>query len=101
MCFDVVESLIRLMKTPEAIGQVFNIGTDEEVSIKKLAETVIAATGSESEIELIAYDKVYPVGFEDMNRRLPDVSKLQAAIGFKPQRKLAEIIADIIAEKTA
>lgn len=99
--FDVVESLIRLMKTPDAIGQVYNIGTDEEVSIKKLAQTVIAATGSKSKIELIPYESVYPVGFEDMNRRLPDVSKLQAAIDFRPQRKLAEIIADIIAEKTA
>ncbi len=99
--FDVVEALMRLMETPEAIGQVYNIGTDEEVSIKKLAETVIEATGSKSKIQLIPYEDVYPVGFEDMNRRLPDVSKLQAAIDFRPERKLAEIIADIIAEKTA
>lgn len=98
--FDVVESLMRLLDTPEAYGQVYNIGTDEEVSIRKLAETVIAAAGSNSEIELVPYESVYPEGFEDMNRRLPDVSKLQAAINFRPQRKLAEIIDDIIAEKS-
>ncbi len=97
--FDVVEALVRLMKTPAAYGQVYNIGTDEEISIKSLAERVIEATGSVSTIELVPYSSVYPEGFEDMNRRLPDVSKLQAAIGFRPERALTEIIGDIIAEK--
>lgn len=99
--FDVVEALVRLLETPEAYGQVYNIGTDEEVTIKSLAEQVIKATDSSSAIELIPYSAVYPEGFEDMNRRLPDVSKLQAAIDFRPKRPLAEIISDIIAEKRA
>lgn len=98
---DVVEALSRLMHLPAAQGQVFNIGTDQEVTIRGLAEQVIALTGSKSEIEMIAYDQVYPVGFEDMMRRLPDVAKLQAAIGFRPMRTLREIISDIIAEKKA
>ncbi len=97
--FDVVEALVRLLDTPAAYGQVFNIGTDEEVTIKSLAEQVVKATDSTSEIELVPYASVYPEGFEDMERRLPDVSKLQAAIGFRPKRLLAEIISDIVAEK--
>ena len=98
---DVVEALSRLMHLPAATGQVFNIGTDQEVTIRGLAELVIALTGSASPIQLIPYAEVYPVGFEDMMRRLPDVSKLQAAIGFRPMRTLREIITDIIAEKKA
>lgn len=99
--FDVVEALIRLLNTPAAFGQVYNIGTDQEVSIKSLAEKVIAATGSASGIDYVAYSSVYPVGFEDMPRRLPNVAKLQAAIDFRPMRSLDEIIADIVAEKRA
>ena len=98
---DVVEALVRLMHLPAAQGQVFNIGTDQEVTIRSLAEQVIALTGSQSPIEMIPYDQVYPVGFEDMMRRLPDMAKLQAAIGFRPMRTLREIITDIIAEKKA
>lgn len=98
---DVIEALIRLMDTPEAQGQVFNVGTDQEVSIMELAQQVVAATGSNSEIKLVPYDTVYPEGFEDMQRRLPDVSKLQATIGFRPMRTLAQIISDVIDEKRA
>ena len=98
---DVVEALSRLMHLPAAQGQVFNIGTDQEVTIRGLAEQVIALTGSSSPIQMIPYAEVYPVGFEDMMRRLPDVSKLQAAIGFRPMRTLHQIITDIIAEKKA
>ena len=98
---DVVESLVRLMDTPAAQGEVFNVANDQEVSIRGLAEQVIAATGSASEIRLIPYSDVYPVGFEDMARRLPDVSKLERTIGFRPRRPLAEIIHDIVAEKRA
>ncbi len=98
---DVVEALSRLLHTPEALGQVFNIGTDQEVTIMGLAQQVIELVGSSSAIELVPYSEVYPVGFEDMMRRLPDVSKLQKAIGFRPMRTLREIIMDIIAEKKA
>jgi UDP-glucose 4-epimerase len=96
---DVVEALIRLMAEPKAHGQVFNIANDQEVTIRGLAEAVIAATGSKSEIKLVPYESVYPVGFEDMARRLPDVSKLQRTIGFRPRRGLSEIISDVITEK--
>jgi len=99
--FDVIESLVRLMDTPEAFGQVYNIGTDQEVSIMELAEKVVAATESSSDIELIPYSDVYPEGFEDMARRLPSVEKLQSAIDFRPMRTLDEIISDIVAEKRA
>ncbi|MDH5531748.1 MAG: GDP-mannose 4,6-dehydratase, partial [Paracoccaceae bacterium] len=95
---DVVESLVRLLATPAARGQVFNVANDQEVTIRSLAEQVIAATGSKSKIELVPYASVYPEGFEDMARRLPDVSKLERAIGFRPRRPLSEIIADIVAE---
>lgn len=98
---DVVEALTRLMVTPEAQGQVFNIGNDQEVSIRNLAEQIIKATGSTSEIQTVPYDSVYPEGFEDMMRRQPDISKLEATIGFRPRRPLEEIVADLIAEKTA
>jgi len=98
---DVVEALMRLIDCPAAIGEVYNIGNDEEVTIRGLAERVIAATGSSSPIVTVPYSSVYPVGFEDMARRVPDVSKLEAATGFRPRRPLDEIIADIVAEKRA
>lgn len=96
---DVVEAMVRLMAEPSARGQVFNVANDQEVTIRQLAEQVVAATGSKSEIKLVPYDSVYPEGFEDMARRLPDVSKLARTIGFRPRRDLTEIIADVIAEK--
>ena len=96
---DAVEAMMRLMNCPEAVGQVFNVGNDQEVTIKGLAEQVIQATGSSSTIELIAYDKVYPEGFEDMARRVPDVSKLKSFTGFRPERPLAQIVADVVKEK--
>lgn len=99
--YDVIEALLRLMDKPEAFGEVYNIGTDQEVSIMELAQKVVAATGSTSEIELVPYSDVYPEGFEDMARRLPSVEKLQAAIDFRPMRTLDEIIADIVTEKRA
>lgn len=99
--FDVIEALVRLMDKPEAFGEVYNIGTDQEVSIMELAQKVVAATESDSEIDLIPYSDVYPEGFEDMARRLPSVEKLQAAIDFRPMRTLDEIIADIVKEKRA
>lgn len=98
---DVIEALVRLMAAPAARGEVFNVANDQEVSIRALAERVIEATGSKSEIRLIPYSDVYPAGFEDMDRRLPDVSKLERAIGFRPRRPLSEIIRDIVTEKRA
>jgi UDP-glucose 4-epimerase len=96
---DVVEALVRLMDTPSARGEVFNVANDQEVTIRGLAEKVIEMTGSSSKIELIPYSEAYPAGFEDMMRRLPDVSKLERFTGFRPRRGLEQIIADVIAEK--
>jgi UDP-glucose 4-epimerase len=98
---DVIEALVRLMHEPKAAGQVVNVANDQEVSIMELAQRVVAATGSRSEIRLVPYDSVYPEGFEDMERRLPDVSKLAGLIGFRPTRGLDEIIRDVVAEKQA
>ena len=98
---DVVEAMCRLMATPEARGEVFNIGTDQEVTIHGLAEQVINAVGSNSEIQFIPYDQVYPEGFEDMLRRLPDVSKLDRVTGFRPRLTLRQIIDDILTEMRA
>jgi UDP-glucose 4-epimerase len=96
---DVVEALMRLIDCPEARGQVINVGNDQEVTIQGLAHRVVAATGSSSAIELVPYAEVYPVGFEDMMRRVPDVSRIEKLTGFRPRRSLDEIIADITAEK--
>ncbi len=98
---DAVESILRLLATPAAVGQVFNVGNDEEVSILRLAELVKEAAGSSSEIRLIPYSEAYPIGFEDMQRRVPDVRKLEKAIGFRPRTPLAKIIADVVADQRA
>jgi UDP-glucose 4-epimerase len=89
---DTVEALLRLMKTPAARGQIFNIGNTEEVTILELAQRVIETLGSKSTIELLPYDKAYAPGFDDMRRRKPLVEKLERTIGFRPQTSLREII---------
>ena len=99
--FDVVESLTRLLNSPDAIGEVFNIGNDEEVTIHGLAERIKERAGSRSEIIKKPYDEVYGFGFEDMQRRVPDVSKLERFIGFRPRTSLDQIIDDVIAEQRA
>lgn len=89
---DTVESLIRLMDTERAVGEVVNIGNTEEISIAALAEAVKARTGSASKIAYVPYDQAYEPGFEDMMRRVPCVDKLLGLTGFRPQIKLSEII---------
>jgi UDP-glucose 4-epimerase len=89
---DTVEALVRLSQNPAARGQVFNIGSTEEITILDLAKLVVATLGSKSKIELIAYDKAYAPGFEDMRRRKPSVEKLAAATGFRPATTLRETI---------
>ena len=96
---DVIEGLIRLMNTEASRGQVVNIGSDQEISIMELAKRVKSLTGSSSEIKVIPYTDVYPHGFEDMQRRMPDVSRLQGLTGFVPETVLDDIINDIIKEK--
>jgi len=96
---DTVESLLRLVATPAAVGQVFNIGANEEVTILELAERVRAATNSSSPITLVPYEDAYSEGFEDMFRRVPDVTKLERAIGFRPRTTLDEIIHDVVEDQ--
>ncbi len=93
---DAVAAILELIDRPEAVGSVFNIGRDEEISIRDLAERVIALSGSSSEIRTVAYEDAYPEGFEDMQRRVPDISRLVDAVGFTPQASLDEILADVI-----
>src|SRR5256714_9813070 len=81
---DVVGALMKLVVEPKAIGQVINIGNTEEVSIQKLAERVRTLTGSTSTIKLVPYDEAYESGFEDMPRRVPDLTKAENMIGYKP-----------------
>jgi UDP-glucose 4-epimerase len=96
---DVVGALLKLMVTPEAIGEVFNVGNMEEVTIRSLAEKIKAATGSQSPIVTIPYDEAYEAGFEDMPRRVPDLTKIHKAIGYQPKVGLDEIIERVVAEK--
>ena len=98
---DVVEALTRLLNTPDAIGEVFNIGNDEEVTIQELAERIKQRAGSMSEIIKKPYGEVYGFGFEDMQRRVPDVSKLEKFIGFRPRTSLDQIIDDVLTEQRA
>jgi UDP-glucose 4-epimerase len=89
---DTVEALVRLIDAPRAVGEVVNIGNTEEISIEGLAEVVKKRTASAAPIEFIPYDQAYEPGFEDMMRRVPNIDKLQALTGFRPQTPLAEII---------
>ena len=93
---DVVSALIKLSKEPDALGEVFNIGSQEEISIEQLAKEVIKFTKSRSKIRYVPYEVAYEEGFEDMQRRVPDISKIDELIGFKPTYSLAEIIRDIV-----
>ena len=93
---DVVACLLKLMKEKKAIGEVFNIGNPEEVTILRLAELVKAQARSGSAIEFVSYDKAYEAGFEDMPRRVPDITKIHALTGFQPTVQLNEIIAKVI-----
>jgi UDP-glucose 4-epimerase len=93
---DVAGALVRLVAEPRAIGEVFNIGSREEVRILDLAERVKRLAGSASPIRIIPYDQAYEAGFEDMPRRVPDISKIQGLIGFEPRVTLDEIIRRVI-----
>jgi UDP-glucose 4-epimerase len=93
---DVVGALVALMDKDEAVGEVFNIGSNEEVSINQLAEKVRELAGSKSEIVKVPYDEAYEEGFEDMPRRVPDVSKVSALTGFRPTVTLEQILHSVI-----
>ena len=92
---DVVRAIMALAREPAAVGQVFNIGANEEISILGLAQRVIELTESGSEITFIPYEKAYAKGFEDMARRVPDNSRIQTVIGWRPEHSLDDIIYDV------
>jgi UDP-glucose 4-epimerase len=93
---DVVEALAKLIRTKEAVGGIFNIGNDEEVTIEALARRVIQITGSKSEIVFVPYDQAYEAGFEDMLRRVPSLEKIGRLIGYRPKTSLNEIIQKVV-----
>ena len=93
---DVVRAMIKLMQHPGALGEVFNLGNQEEISIRGLAEKIAALTGSKSKIVYVPYDQAYEEGFEDMERRMPDTTKARNLIGFKPTVQLDEILKMVI-----
>ncbi len=94
---DAVRALLLVMDSEKAVGQVFNVGNNQQISIMELAKRVIELTGSSSTIEKIAYEKAYPEGFEDMQRRVPDISKIKQVLGWTPEINLEQIIKDIAA----
>ena len=94
---DAVRALLLVMDSDKAVGEVFNVGNNQQITIMELAKKVIEITGSTSTIEKIAYEKAYPEGFEDMQRRVPDISKIKQVLGWAPQINLEQIIKDIAA----
>ena len=93
---DVVKAMVALIDEPRAIGQVFNIGNGQEITIADLAAKVKKMTGSSSEIVTIPYEKAYEAGFEDMPRRVPDITRIQALVGYQPSVELDETLARVI-----
>jgi UDP-glucose 4-epimerase len=94
---DAVRALLLVMDSDKTVGEVFNVGNNQQISIMELAKKVIEITNSFSSIEKIEYEKAYPVGFEDMQRRVPDISKIKQALGWTPEINLDQIIKDIAA----
>jgi UDP-glucose 4-epimerase len=97
---DAVRALLLVMDSDKAVGNVFNIGNNQQISILELAKKVIEIIGSKSEIVKVPYSEAYPKGFEDMQRRVPDISKVNDALGWTPQIGLDQIIKDIAAFHT-
>jgi len=93
--YDAVAGLLAVIDSNATLGEVFNIGNDEEITIEDLAHEIIESTGSSSVIEKILYEKAYAAGFEDMQRRIPDISKIKRVVGWAPKLSLDSIISDI------
>jgi UDP-glucose 4-epimerase len=92
---DVVEGLIACAMSDKTVGEIFNLGNTEEITIEDLAKRIIAATGSSSKIQHLPYEEAYGPGFEDMERRIPDISKAKSCFGFAPKHSLDDIISDV------
>jgi len=97
---DAIEALLALVGTDKTINEVFNVGGTGEITIKELAETVIKETKSQSSIEFVPYEKAYAPGFEDMQRRVPDISKIKQELNWAPKKNLSQIISDVAAHIT-
>jgi UDP-glucose 4-epimerase len=93
---DVTRAISQLAEEPGAVGQVFNVGSTEEVTIRELAARVIALTGSRSTITYVPYDQAYAPGFEDMQRRVPSIERIHRLIGYAPRHTLDETLARVI-----
>lgn len=93
---DVVGAVIKLADHPDAVGQVYNIGSTEEITILELADRIKKLAASESEIQFIPYDEAYAPGFEDMQRRVPSIEKITSLIGYKPKYSLDETLKRVI-----
>ena len=98
---DIVAAVLALLRSPTAIGRVFNIGSDQPVSIRDLAAAVIAASNSKSSIAYQTYTDAYDKDFEDVRRRVPDLSRLRTAIGYRPTYDLEAIVRDVVAWNVA
>ena len=93
--YDAVAGVLAVIDSDATLGEVFNIGNDDEITIEDLAREVIEQTGSSSVIEKVLYEKAYAPGFEDMQRRIPDITKIKRTVGWSPKRDLSIIISDI------
>ncbi|OQY42205.1 MAG: nucleoside-diphosphate sugar epimerase [Anaerolineaceae bacterium 4572_78] len=93
---DVIRAIVALAETPEALGEVYNIGSTEEITIADLATKIIDLTNSQSAVQHISYDKAYEPGFEDMRRRVPSIDKINHLIGWQPTYSLTEILERIV-----
>jgi UDP-glucose 4-epimerase len=98
---EVVDAVTRLMETPKAVGRVFNVGSDQPISIRELALEVISRVDSNVALKFLPYAEAYGDDFEDVRRRVPDLSRLEQTLGFKPRMPLGEILDDIIRHKKA
>jgi UDP-glucose 4-epimerase len=96
---DSVRAIIGLVNEPAAEGEIINVGTDEEVTIEDLAHQIKAMAGSSSEIVHVPYDEAYAPGFEDMQRRVPDISKIRRVTGWQPEIALEQTLAQVIADR--
>ena len=94
---DAIEAVLKITKDDKTIGEVFNVGGEDETTIQQLAEKIIANTKSASKITFTSYSNAYPAGFEDMQRRVPDITKAKSALNWKPTRNLDQIISDVAA----
>jgi len=94
---DTVRAVVALADKPEAVGEIYNVGSQEEITMRALAERVLARTGSAAGITRVPYDEAYEVGFEDMLRRVPAIDKIKAAIGWAPTIALDETLDEVIA----